>query len=186
MNKLVKSGEVQLIRVDSDDRVLGYESKSACHAGEGLLHRAFSIFIFDGDYRLLIQRRSKNKMLWPLTWSNSVCSHPVKGESCDDAAQRRLQEELGIVAPLSFRFKFQYQAGFKDIGSENELCYVYIGKYDGGISADTDEIAEWKFIDVHQLKKELNQNPNQFTPWFQIEWRKIQDEGHLLILDDMA
>ena len=87
---------------------------------------------------------------------------------------------------MSFRFKFQYQAGFKDIGSENELCYVYIGKYDGGISADAEEIEEWKFIDVHQLNKELNQNPNQFTPWFKIEWRKIQDEGHLKILDDMA
>ena len=95
--KIVSDPNEQLILVDSDDNKIGYSSKSECHKGEGNLHRAFSVFIFNSSGQLLIQKRSSNKELWDLHWSNSCCSHPRKNERTKSAAIRRLEEELGIV-----------------------------------------------------------------------------------------
>ena len=162
-----------LIQVDSDDNIIDYKTKADCHKGDGLLHRAFSIFIFNADKQLLIQQRSAGKMLWPLHWSNSVCSHPRKNESYQQGIKRRLMEEIGIETPLKFLFKFQYQSGYENIGSENELCSVYIGQYGGQITADPLEIAEWKFIDISTLNQQLKNNPEHYTPWFKIEWQRM-------------
>ena len=98
-----------LILVDAKDNIIGYESRERCHQGKGLRHRAFSIFIFDDQKQLLVQRRSVEKVLWPLHWSNSLCSHPRRGESYEEAAMRRLKEELGFETPLQLLFKFQYE-----------------------------------------------------------------------------
>ena len=163
-----------LILVDSKDNILGYEDKARCHRGNGLLHRAFSIFIFNSKGQLLLQKRSANKPLWPLYWSNSVCSHPRKGEEYLEAAQRRLKEEINIRTPLHFLFKFQYQASFENIGSENELCAVFIGKSDDPVKVDPQEIAQWRFIELEELDKEFQTQPHLFTPWFKMEWEKIK------------
>ncbi|MCP4370512.1 MAG: isopentenyl-diphosphate Delta-isomerase, partial [Deltaproteobacteria bacterium] len=163
-----------LILVDENDNILDYENKETCHQGEGLLHRAFSIFIFNDQQQALIQKRSAEKLLWPLYWSNSVCSHPRKGESYEEATVRRLQEELGIETLLKFLFTFQYQARFKDIGSENELCSVYIGKANGIIRANPSEIAEWKNIGFEELNQDIQVHPHLYTPWFRMEWERIQ------------
>jgi isopentenyl-diphosphate delta-isomerase type 1 len=112
-----------LILVDSADRDVGRLSKARCHEGNGILHRAFSLLIFDGNGDLLIQQRAPGKRLWPLYWSNSCCSHPRSGETMEEATQRRLHEELGISCPLQFLFKFQYHAQFDATGSEHELVY---------------------------------------------------------------
>ena len=168
--------EELLIRVDDQDRILGYDSKNLCHHCPGLLHRAFSIFIFNNQGQLLLQKRSAEKLLWPLYWSNSVCSHPREGESYEAATARRLDEELNIAVPLQFLFKFQYQAGFKDIGSENELCSVYIGKYDGPIQANKHEIADWKYVDLDKLHRNLLEQSEAYTPWFKLEWDRIQQK----------
>ena len=114
-----------LILVDEADRSLGLLSKALCHEGRGVLHRAFSLLIFNACGELLIQQRAAAKRLWPMYWSNSCCSHPRGDESLEAATQRRLYEELGIRCPLQFLFKFQYQAQFDATGAENELCSVY-------------------------------------------------------------
>lgn len=163
-----------LILVDGEDNVLGHESKEKCHDGEGLLHRAFSVFIFNAGFELLIQRRSAQKRLWPLFWSNSVCSHPRKGEHCDGAARRRLREELGMEAPLRYLFKFQYRAPFMNAGSENEICSVYVGRTDGVVKANEDEISEWQYIGLEELDRRISRQPGLFTPWFKMEWERIR------------
>jgi isopentenyl-diphosphate delta-isomerase len=163
-----------LILVDTADRVVGRLSKSRCHEGEGVLHRAFSLLIFNAAGDLLIQQRSPSKRLWPLYWSNSCCSHPRSGEDMATATQRRLREELGITCPLQFLFKFQYQAQFDATGSEHELCSVFIGTCIEPIAADPYEISAWRWVDPAGLQSQLtSQTGVKFTPWFTLEWARI-------------
>ncbi|HLP60730.1 MAG TPA: isopentenyl-diphosphate Delta-isomerase [Candidatus Deferrimicrobium sp.] len=171
-------GADTLILVDGKDNIVGYLDKGGCHEGEGVLHRAFSIFIFNSRGELLLQRRSAAKPLWPLFLSNSVCSHPRRGESYEEATHRRLKEELGIETRVFFLFKFEYRASYGVIGSENELCSVFIGKWDGPVVVDPGEIAEWQFIDLQELDKELRVRPEVYTPWFKMEWQRIR-ENHM-------
>jgi len=174
--------EEQLILVDRDDVLLGYCDKGHCHARNGLLHRAFSVFIFNDEKKMLLQRRSKEKLLWPLYWSNSVCSHPRKGESYETAAARRVTEELGIECALHFLFKFHYQVNFEDIGAEHELCAVFIGRTDSPLSVNKKEIAEVKYLSLDALEEELKVNSSLYSPWFKVEWGRIRKE-HLPDID---
>ena len=163
-----------LIVVDAADRDLGRLSKARCHEGPGVLHRAFSLLIFNGDGELLIQQRAASKRLWPLYWSNSCCSHPRGGESMEAATRRRLDEELGIRCPLQFLFKFQYQAQFDATGSEHELCSVFIGTCPDPIIANRDEILAWRWVSPAALQAQLkSEEARQFTPWFKMEWARI-------------
>jgi isopentenyl-diphosphate Delta-isomerase len=163
-----------LILVDAADRVVGRLSKSRCHEGRGVLHRAFSLLIFNTAGDLLIQQRSASKRLWPLYWSNSCCSHPRSGEDMGTATQRRLREELGITCPLHFLFKFQYQAQFDPTGSEHELCSVYIGTCPEPIVVDPNEIAAWRWVAPAELQSLLASPTGiKFTPWFTMEWARI-------------
>lgn len=175
-NNSNKQAADMLILVDPQDHVLGYEEKMACHVGDGILHRAFSIFIFNSRRELLLQRRSEEKPLWPGFWSNSVCSHPRKGETVAEAADRRIVEEIGISAPLSYLFKFQYQARFRDLGSENELCSVFYGFSDDAVRVDPAEISEYRYVSIDDLNRDLEVNQGIYTPWFKIEWQRIRDE----------
>ena len=171
----VAAGDPQkLIMVDNNDTVTGYCTREECHAGEGIQHRAFSIFIFDPAGRLLLQKRSAEKALWPLFWSNSCCSHPLAGETTHQAAHRRLTEELGISTPLNYLFKFAYQARFNHKGSENELCSVFVGQSEQPIQADPAEIDAWRYVSIPELEAEMDQKPDRFTPWFKIEWRRLR------------
>ena len=139
----------------------------------GLLHRAFSLFIFNRDGDVLMQQRSQQKKLWPLYWSNSCCSHPVHGETIENSIDRRLQQELGFNTRLKYLYKFKYQATYLNIGSEHELCSVFVGCTESPIKANTNEIAAWRFISATDLKKMMLQYPNKFTPWFKLEWHKL-------------
>jgi isopentenyl-diphosphate delta-isomerase len=172
--EVVSSANEQLILVDDLDRELGFKSKSDCHAGKGVLHRAFSIFVFNGDNELLLQQRSPTKLLWPSYWSNTCCSHPRRGESVDDAVNRRLVQELGFDCPLEFLYKFTYQAQFGAVGAEHEFCWVYYGRYDGPVDVNVNEISDWRFIGVDALERELAAAPETFTPWFKMEWMHIR------------
>lgn len=163
----------QLIMVDSNDREIGYESKGVCHEGQGTLHRALSLFIFNRTGEVLIQRRSSQKLLWPDHWSNSCCSHPRRGETTEAAAHRRLWQELGLVSDLTYLYKFQYQAQFCDVGSEHELCWVYIGMSSGSVHVNRHEISDWRYISPVRLNQEIAEEPEMFTPWFKMEWDKI-------------
>ncbi|MGA2188243.1 MAG: isopentenyl-diphosphate Delta-isomerase [Steroidobacteraceae bacterium] len=163
-----------LILVDGSDRDVGHLSKARCHEGKGILHRAFSLLIFNRSGELLIQQRSATKRLWPLYWSNSCCSHPRSGESMETATRRRLREELGLVCPLKFLFKFQYQAQFDATGSEHELCSVFIGHCSDPVEVNRDEILAWRWVAPEALQGQLAaQGPVRFTPWFRIEWARI-------------
>lgn len=170
-----------LILVDEYDPEIGSQTKSACHTGDGLLHRAFSVFLFNARGELLLQKRSELKPLWPGYWSNSCCSHPRVGESVPEAAQRRIREELGISCDLRVLYKFVYQASFGDVGSEYEYCWVLIGQSDDDVSVDPDEIADYRRVAPDELTREIAENPDRFTPWFKLEWQKIQqDFGNII------
>jgi len=175
-NKIVSSESENLILVDASDVEIGSMSKSRCHDGEGVLHRAFSLFIFNSKGELLLQQRSANKRLWPLFWSNSCCSHPRTGETMGEAIGRRLDEELGITTKLEFVYKFSYQARFGDLGAERELCSVFLGRSDQTIQANQNEIAASRFISVDELIAEFGQPEDQFTPWFRQEWEQLAGE----------
>jgi isopentenyl-diphosphate delta-isomerase len=174
-----------LILVDADDRRVGELCKLRCHEGQGVLHRAFSLLIFNDDGDLLIQQRSTAKRLWPLYWSNSCCSHPRSGESMEAATHRRLHEELGLRCDLTFLFKFQYQAQFDADGAENELCSVFIGRCTDPVRINDEEISAWHWISPERLGRELTTHGGaKFTPWFMVEWDRIwtQHRGAVLAL----
>jgi isopentenyl-diphosphate delta-isomerase len=170
----VSSPTESLILVNDTDEQIGFCSKLECHQGEGLLHRAFSVFIFNREGQLLLQQRSAQKPLWPLYWSNSCCSHPHEAESIEDAGRRRLREELDLQCELEFLYKFQYQANFDNLGAENEFCHVFAGYTDGDVRAHPDEIAAWRYISPEELTREIAEDGDRFTPWMKMEWQRIQ------------
>jgi isopentenyl-diphosphate delta-isomerase len=172
--EIVSNASEQLILVDDHDREIGFKGKADCHAGFGALHRAFSIFVFNRNNELLLQQRSKSKMLWPGYWSNTCCSHPRRGEVMADAVTRRLKQELGFACPLEYLYKFKYQAQYGAVGAEHELCHVYFGRYDGHVDVNVTEIAAWRFVGVDALERELAATPETFTPWFKMEWVHIK------------
>ena len=172
----VSSPEEKLILVDENDREIGFQTKDECHRGDGLLHRAFSVFLFNSRGELLIHQRSALKPLWPNFWSNSCCSHPRRNESLDAAAGRRLHEELGVKCELRFLYKFIYHARYGQLGAEHEYCSVYVGYSDAEITAHPDEIADHRYIAADELTREIAEHPDRFTPWLKLEWRKIQQD----------
>jgi len=173
-SEIVSSDQEPLILVDADDREIGFLDKSACHDGSGVLHRAFSLFIFNPRGELLLQRRASGKRLWPSFWSNSCCSHPRRGEIMSDAVQRRMEQELGLRTPVRFVYKFEYQAQFLDLGTEHELCWVYVGQTADQPVINTTEIGEWRWISPAALDAELEASSADFTPWFRMEWQQLR------------
>src|SRR3989344_5601198 len=165
----------KLLIVNKKDEILRSETKEKCHEGKGILHRAFSVFIFNNKNQLLLQKRSKFKLLWPLYWSNSCCSHPKKGENIQSAAKKRLKEELGFSCPLKLTGSFQYQARYKNIGSENELCSIFIGEYNGKIRHNPNEVADWKWVSFSGLQRDIRKNPKKYTPWLKIELKFLEN-----------
>ncbi len=174
--KIVSSEDECLIVVDADDNASGFLSKAECHDGDGVLHRAFSVFLFNRHGELLLQQRAASKRLWPLYWSNSCCSHPRQGESIEEAAGRRLHDELNVNAALEFVYKFTYQAAFRDLGSEHELCHVLLGVLDGEARANETEIAAVRYVSADELVRQFDEAPDEFTPWFKQEWQQLTDE----------
>jgi isopentenyl-diphosphate delta-isomerase len=172
-----------LILVDEADRRVGHLSKVLCHEGRGILHRAFSLLIFNERGELLLQQRSSSKRLWPLYWSNSCCSHPRRAETMEAAIHRRLSEELGLRCPLHFLFKFQYQAQFDATGAENELCSVFIGRSTDTVKADSAEILAWRWVSPEALQREMAAGAGNFTPWFMLEWTRVWRDHRAQVYD---
>lgn len=175
-NTVVSFDSEPLILVDDQDQELGHQDKLSCHSGKGILHRAFSLFIFNDAGELLLQQRSTHKQLWPLYWSNSCCSHPRRGETMLAAITRRSEQELGISTQFQYLYKFKYQVPYLDVGAEHELCWVFVGRSADPVRVNENEIAGWRFISAIDLAEEMHQNPNHFTPWFKLEWQRLTQD----------
>jgi isopentenyl-diphosphate delta-isomerase len=173
-HRVVSSESEDLILVDADDNETGFLPKAQAHNGQGTLHRAFSVFLFNEEGALLLQQRGTTKRLWPGYWSNSCCSHPRRGESMQTATRRRLRDELNVDAELNYVYKFSYQAEFGELGSEHELCHVYLGSISGDVQANDHEIESVRFVSVADLETEIAATPDQFTPWFLMEWQTLR------------
>jgi isopentenyl-diphosphate delta-isomerase len=172
-----------LILVDEADREVGHLSKARCHQGRGVLHRAFSLLIFNGAGEWLLQQRAPSKRLWPLYWSNSCCSHPRRAETLETAIHRRLYQELGLRCPLHFLFKFQYQAQFDAAAAEHELCSVFIGHCTGPVRINRNEIVAWRWSTPEALQAEMaGPGADSFTPWFVLEWERMWRDHREVIL----
>lgn len=172
-HRVVSSEAEELILVDAEDRDIGYLSKASCHNGGGVLHRAFSVFLFNDAGELLVQKRSKSKRLWPGFWSNTCCSHPRRGETMQVATSRRLHDELNVGSKLEFVYKFSYQAQFDEDGAENELCHVFLGTVDNDVRPNEHEIAAIRYLPADGLLAEFSATAGQFTPWFRMEWTTL-------------
>lgn len=167
--------EEYVILVDEQDNETGSMEKMEAHQ-KGLLHRAFSVFIFNAAGELLLQQRAASKYHSPLQWTNTCCSHQRKGETSIDAAKRRLKEEMGIECDLTFAYTFLYKA---DVGQgliEHELDHVLIGHFDGSsIPFNTNEVQAFKYASIEWIEKELTRNPDQFTKWFIITFNDLKN-----------
>lgn len=173
-HRIVSSESEQLILVDADDNEIGYASKAEAHDGGGILHRAFSLFLFNDAGELLLQQRAASKRLWGGYWSNTCCSHPRRGESLEVATSRRLLDELNFTTDLEHVYRFCYDAKFGDAGSENELCHVFLGRAGDEIRPNDSEIAGVRYVSAAELDAEFEQHPERFTPWFKQEWRTLK------------
>lgn len=178
---VVSSESDMLILVNEKDETIGSADKAVCHDGEGILHRAFSVLLFNAKGEILLQKRADQKRLWGGYWSNSCCSHPRAGETMEEASVHRVWEELGLKADLTFLYKFQYQASFGVAGAEHELCWVYIGFCDDQPSTNINEISEYRYVSPEALAQELIDHPDSFTPWFKLEWDEIRTQHHTAI-----
>jgi isopentenyl-diphosphate delta-isomerase len=176
LHRLVSSESEELILVDDDDKAIGHRSKADCHDGQGIRHRAFSLFLFNDNGALLLQQRSAEKRLWPGYWSNTCCSHPRRGETLLVATKRRLDDELNISATLEYIYQFCYQAEFSEAGSENELCHVFLGRVEGLLQPNESEIQNTRYTTADELDLELTDYPERFTPWFIKEWRTLRED----------
>lgn len=175
-HRIVSSETEELILVDEQDNEAGFLSKALAHDGSGVLHRAFSVFLFNAAGELLLQQRATSKRLWPGYWSNSCCSHPRRGESMAIATARRLRDELNVEAQLEYVYKFAYQADFGAAGAENELCHVYLGRVTDDVQANASEIEALRFVGPAELEAEFAAGQERFTPWFCLEWQALREE----------
>jgi isopentenyl-diphosphate delta-isomerase len=163
----------QIILVNEKDEPLGMMEKMEVHQ-KGLLHRAFSVFIFDSKGKFLLQQRSAKKYHGAHLWTNACCSHPYPNEDIENAAQRRLLEELGFTTPLKKIFSFTYYAAVENDLIENEYDHVFAGEYEGKINADLKEVADYSYHDMEEVKCAIQNQPDKFTSWFKIAFPKIE------------
>jgi len=163
----------QVILVDEHDNAIGFMDKMEAHQ-KGLIHRAFSIFIFNSRGEMLLQQRALSKYHSAGLWSNSCCSHPYPGEEINDAATRRLKEELGFETSLEKIFEFTYHVSFENGLVENEFDHVFVGHYDGNIKMNSEELNDYAFKPMEQIRMELKKEPENYTEWFKISFPKIE------------
>ena len=168
----------QVILVDQHDKPVGYAGKLEAHE-KGLLHRAFSILIFNSDCKLLLQRRALGKYHSPGLWTDTCCSHPRPGEAIEVAVQRRLEEEMGLEGEMSLCFKFIYKADLGEL-TEYEYDHVYAGIMDQAPVVNPEEVEDWKYMDLQHLLHDMQSNPDQYTAWFHIIMKQLRKEPALL------
>ncbi len=157
----------EVVLVNSEDQDLGTMEKLEAHH-KGLLHRAFSVFIFNDEGEMLIQRRADSKYHSAGVWSNACCSHPAKNEPLEEAAKRRLKEEIFIETEVKPLFSFEYRAELSRNLVEHELDHVLIGFCNSFEKLNPEEVSEMKFVELDELRSDIDQNPENYSAWFNI------------------
>jgi len=164
----------KVILVDENDQQIGLMEKIEAHE-KALLHRAFSVFVLNSKNELMLQRRALHKYHSPGLWTNTCCSHQRDGETTMDAGLRRLQEEMGFVTPLQEKFSFIYKAEFDNGLTEHEYDHVLLGHFENEPVINPDEVAEWKWMSIVEVKNDIENNPEDYTPWFRIIFEKFYE-----------
>ena len=168
----------RVVLVDERDRETGAAEKLAAHAS-GKLHRAFSIFVFNSERQLLLQRRAKAKYHSGGLWSNTCCGHPRPGERTAEAARRRLREEMNFDCELRPAFEFLYRAEFENDLIEHEYDHVFVGEFDGVPAPDASEVEGWKWAGLDELRRDMSERPEAYTYWLRVAlatdgWRRVE------------
>ncbi len=164
--------ENHVILVDEQDKPLGTMEKMEAHQ-KGVLHRAFSVFIFNDKGELLLQKRASTKYHSAGLWTNTCCSHPYPGEETLAAAKRRLKEEMGMDALLIHKTSFVYKTKFDNGLTEHEFDHVFIGNYNENPVLNEDEAEEYKWVDLNKVKEDVKKFPQNYTSWFKIALEKV-------------
>ncbi|MFP5039685.1 isopentenyl-diphosphate Delta-isomerase [Parasediminibacterium sp. JCM 36343] len=164
----------KVILVDENDIAIGEMEKMEAHE-KGLLHRAFSVFIFNNKGEMLLQQRALKKYHSGGLWTNTCCSHPMPGEETLAAANRRLREEMGFATPLKKAFDFSYTAQFQNGLTENEFDHVFIGYYDGIIAPNFEEVENHAYRSIERLDASIEATPEFYTEWFLIAYPKLKE-----------
>lgn len=157
----------EVILVDKNDNTIGTMEKMEAHH-RGLLHRAFSVLLFNSEGKVLLQKRSSNKYHSAGLWTNTCCSHPQPGEKIEDATRRRLMEEMGIDVKTEFAYKFIYKTELEAHLIEHEYDYVFIGTYNGEPLINPNEVEDWKYVDINWVRKDIGEHPDKYTYWFRL------------------
>lgn len=164
--------EEQVILVNENDEQIGLMPKLEAHE-KALLHRAFSVFVFNDKNELMLQQRALHKYHSPGLWTNTCCSHQRDGESNIEAGTRRLQEEMGFTTNLKETISFIYKAPFDNGLTEHEYDHVLLGHYNNDPVINKDEVADWKWMPLNDVKNDIKANPEQYTEWFKIIFDKF-------------
>jgi len=167
--------EEQVLLVTEQDEPVGTMGKLEAHQ-VGALHRAFSVFLFDDQGRLLVQKRAAGKYHSAGLWTNTCCSHPRPHEALEQAARRRLVEEMGIDTPVEHRFSFLYKATFDNGLTEHELDHVFFGHWNGPADPHPEEADDWKYMTPEELEHDLRRNPERYTIWLRTCWDRVRDQ----------
>lgn len=163
--------EEKVILVNEKDEQIGLMEKIEAHE-KALLHRAFSVFVFNDKQELMIQQRALSKYHSPGLWTNTCCSHQREGESNIEAGKRRLQEEMGFSTDLKDTISFIYKAPFDNGLTEHEFDHILVGNFEGNPDLNPDEVAAWKWVSLEDLKVDMKKNPHIYTEWFKIIFDK--------------
>lgn len=167
----------KVILVDENDTALGEMEKMEAHR-RALLHRAFSVFVFNKKNELMLQQRAAGKYHSPLLWTNTCCSHPRSGETTEAAAHRRLAEEMGFDCQLRPVFSFTYKAAFDHGLTEHEFDHVFVGNFDGIPEINPEEVETWKWMSLESIAADMKIHPENYTVWFRIAFERVR--GYLI------
>jgi isopentenyl-diphosphate delta-isomerase len=162
-----------VVLVDENDNQIGLDDKLHAHENGAKLHRAFSIFVFNRKGETLLQRRAMGKYHSKGKWTNACCSHPMPDESVEDAAHRRLKEEMGFDCRMREVFSFTYKADVGNGLTEHEYDHVLFGDYDGKINPNTEEAMDHKWVQLERLREDVERDPEKFTPWLRISLDRV-------------
>jgi len=163
--------EEQVILVNENDEQIGTMPKLEAHE-KAVLHRAFSVFVFNEKSELLLQQRAASKYHSPMLWTNTCCSHQRDGEKNIEAGKRRLLEEMGFITELKEVFSFIYKAPFDNGLTEHELDHVMVGSYDKSPEINRDEVEDFKWMTLEAVKRDMELHPEVYTEWFKIIFKE--------------